>query len=102
LGNDFIANGEEYVMSIDINDIAFTTEQRWQLAKLSESTGKSPSELLDQMLAQYHLPAAAENGGGRTLYDAFAEDGSIGMVKGGPSDMSTNPKYMEGFGGSGR
>jgi len=91
-------------MSIDINDIALTITQRQQLAKLAEWTGKSPSELLDQLLKQFPVPASIGNGeeGPRTLYDAFAEDGSIGMVKGGPTDVSTNPKYMQGFGQSER
>ncbi len=32
-----------------------------------------------------------------TLYDALAARGIIGCIDG-PSDLSTNPKYMEGFG----
>jgi hypothetical protein len=92
------------LMSIDINDFAFTLDQRRQLAKLAESLGKSPTEVLDQLLKQHPVPLRAGSGEGklRTLYDAFAEDGSIGMVKGDALDMSTNPKYMEGFGRSER
>lgn len=39
-----------------------------------------------------------ENGKVRTLYDALEARGLIGFMIDGPSDLSTNPKYMEGFG----
>lgn len=39
-----------------------------------------------------------ENGKVRTLYDAFNERGLIGFMTDAPEDLSTNPKYMEGFG----
>ncbi len=34
----------------------------------------------------------------KTLYDALNERGIIGSIDDGPSDLSTNPKHMEGFG----
>lgn len=34
----------------------------------------------------------------RTAYDVFKEVGLIGCAPGGPPDLSTNKKYMEGFG----
>jgi hypothetical protein len=34
----------------------------------------------------------------RTLFDAFSEHGLVGFMTDGPTDLSTNPKYMEGFG----
>jgi predicted DNA-binding antitoxin AbrB/MazE fold protein len=37
-----------------------------------------------------------------TLYDILSKDGWIGSLKDAPPDLSTNPKYMEGFGESGR
>jgi predicted DNA-binding antitoxin AbrB/MazE fold protein len=37
-----------------------------------------------------------------TLYDVLSKDGWIGSIKDAPPDLSTNPKYMEGFGESGR
>lgn len=43
-------------------------------------------------------PADNEEGsayGGKTAADVVRE---IGFVHGGPSDLSTNPKHMEGFG----
>lgn len=90
-------------MSVDFNNFTLSTEQQLHLARISESTGKSPAEVVDQLLQQFPLPTTAANGSAnpRTLYDAFAADGSIGMIKDGPTDLSTNPKYMEGFGRSG-
>lgn len=35
---------------------------------------------------------------GLTAYDALVATGLLGCVTGGPPDLSTNPKYMEGFG----
>ncbi len=34
----------------------------------------------------------------RSLYDALKARGIIGCITDGPPDLSTNPKYMEGFG----
>ena len=33
-------------------------------------------------------------------YDLALQSGIIGMIKDGPSDLSTNPKYFAGFGES--
>jgi hypothetical protein len=35
-----------------------------------------------------------------TAYDHAKKAGLIGMVKGAVRDLSTNPKYLEGFGSS--
>ena len=37
---------------------------------------------------------------GESAYDAFMRHGAIGCIKGGPPDVATNPKYLEGFGKS--
>ena len=36
-----------------------------------------------------------------TLFDAFDAAGLIGCVKDAPPDLSSNPKYLAGFGSSG-
>jgi hypothetical protein len=38
--------------------------------------------------------------GGESFYDVLVREGILGGGKGLPRDLSTNPKYMEGFGGS--
>jgi predicted DNA-binding antitoxin AbrB/MazE fold protein len=37
-----------------------------------------------------------------TLFELLDEAGLIGCIKDGPTDLSTNPKHMEGFGKSER
>ncbi|WP_165228058.1 hypothetical protein [Aquisphaera insulae] len=34
-----------------------------------------------------------------TAFDVLSKAGLIGTLKGGPSDLATNPAHMEGFGG---
>jgi hypothetical protein len=41
-------------------------------------------------------PAAAT--GPQTLHDALVAAGLLGCIVDGPADLSTNPKYMDGFG----
>jgi len=51
------------------------------------------------------LASAAEDsadGADATLFDVLNEAGLVGCVKDAPADLSTNPKYMEGFGKSGQ
>jgi predicted DNA-binding antitoxin AbrB/MazE fold protein len=36
-----------------------------------------------------------------TLFDVLNKAGLVGCVKDAPSDLSSNPKYMEGFGRGG-
>ena len=87
-------------MSTNFSDFALSTEQRLHLEQISAATGKSPTEVLDQLLRQFPVTTStADRSSGRhTLYEAFADDGSIGLINDGPVDVSTNPKYMEGFG----
>jgi hypothetical protein len=90
-------------MSVEFNSFTLSTEQQLHLARISASVGKSPGEVIDQLLDQFPIPSASEGSQqSRTLYDAFSDDGSIGLIQDGPTDVSSNPKYMEGFGQSGR
>ena len=92
-------------MATDPSDIHLSDEQKQRLAEASDATGLSAEQILDDALriALKLKGAVAQlgEGNGRTLYDAMAEDGAIGCIKGGPTDVSTNQKYMEGFGTSG-
>jgi hypothetical protein len=55
--------------------------------------------VLDDALAAYRPLAAAENGAPEaSFFDVASRLGLIGCVKGTAPDLSTNPKYMEGFG----
>ena len=45
-----------------------------------------------------HTDAPQNGSQHRTLYDALNARGLIGCLTDAPADLSTNPKYMEGFG----
>jgi hypothetical protein len=90
-------------MSIDPASIELTPLQKERLAAIAERTGKDYVTIVDELLSSAVLPEAERNGPRRnasqprSAYDAFAAVGAIGCFDG-PPDLSTNPKYMEGFG----
>ena len=94
-------------MAIDPTEIDLTTQQRMRLALLAEKTGKDWTKLVDDLLdaaphALRHPQALQINGGAfleKSLYDVLSERGILGCFDG-PTDLSTNPKHMEGFGES--
>ena len=86
-------------MSINPEEIRLTPEQKEQLARASEQSGQSWQELLARVIGA--LPAKSSNGPGdrgKSAYDLLSEAGLIGCIEGGPADVSSSPKYMEGFG----
>jgi metal-responsive CopG/Arc/MetJ family transcriptional regulator len=65
-----------------------------QLKKLASLKGRPESELVRKALQDYlgrRTPI-------RSAYEIAKEAGLIACVKGTPRDLSTNPKYFEGFG----
>jgi predicted DNA-binding antitoxin AbrB/MazE fold protein len=63
-----------------------------------------PLELSDQEVVSLSVESAKSvepEETEQTLYEMLDEAGLIGCIEDGPSDLSTNPKYMEGFGKSG-
>jgi hypothetical protein len=86
-------------MSINPEEIRLTPEQQEQLAQVAEQSGQAWQELLARVIGA--LPAEPSNGSGdqgKSAYDLLSEAGLIGCIEGGPADVSSNPKYMEGFG----
>jgi len=65
-----------------------------QLESWVKKTGRGESEIVREALANYLQKGAA----GPSAYDIAKKMGLIGCAKGMPSDLATNPKYMEGFG----
>lgn len=65
-----------------------------QLKELVKATGMTESEVVRAALADYWEKQDL----GPSCYDVAKKAGLIGCIKGGPPDLSTNPKYMEGFG----
>jgi predicted DNA-binding antitoxin AbrB/MazE fold protein len=64
-----------------------------------------PVDLREQEKVRVHVEQYAAGAGpsthdltGMTFHDALAAVGLLGSLHGGPVDLSTNPKHMEGFG----
>jgi hypothetical protein len=83
-------------MSIDPQQIELSPEMKKALAQKAEQTGQPWDQLLWEAirLGPPQRPVAPEEGG--SFYDSMRD--LIGIVKDAPSDLSTNPKYMEGLG----
>jgi hypothetical protein len=87
--------------------IRLTSDQQALVAQLAEQLGKPWSQVLSEALTAYSTaPVNGSNAGSasqaqhESFFAAASRLGLIGCVEGGPPDLSTNPKYMEGFGGS--
>jgi len=65
-----------------------------RLKKQAGTRGRSESALVREALENYLGEAQPSS----SAYDLAREAGLIGCVRRGPSDLSTNRKYFEGFG----
>lgn len=65
-----------------------------QLEATASAEGVSPSDIVRDALRE-HLRARSPK---RSCLDIARELGIVGMIQGGPTDLSTNPIHMEGFG----
>ena len=80
-----------------------TSDQQAELAALLEATGKPWPKVLDEALTTYRQEEVRKRNGGsspESFFEAASRLRLIGCLRGGPSDLSTNPSYMEGFGRS--
>jgi hypothetical protein len=90
-------------MKIDPADIHLDAKQQRELAELSERSGRPWPDVLSEALSGYRSTHADKPDGGseESFYDAASRLGLIGCIEGCPSDLSSNPRYMAGFGSSG-
>jgi metal-responsive CopG/Arc/MetJ family transcriptional regulator len=75
-------------------NVRVDTRLKQQLEAEAREKGVSPSEIVRQALEEHvqkRMP-------GESCYDIAKRAGIIGVFKGGPTDLSTNPAHMEGFG----
>jgi len=89
-------------MSVSANQIVLTPDQRQHLAQLAQQSGKPWDAVLAEALSSFEHAARPKTENGETVYEALLRLGLLGSVNDGPSDLSTNPNYMEGFGQRGR
>ena len=85
-------------MAIDPNQIELSAEMKQAIAEKAEQTGKPWDQVLWDAIkvSPPRTPAPPADGEGESFYDAMRA--LIGIVKDAPPDLSTNAKYMEGFG----
>jgi predicted DNA-binding protein len=65
-----------------------------RLKKRSALKGSPESEVVREALEAFLSPAGSE----RSAYEVAEELGLIGCVRKAPKDLSTNRKYLRGFG----
>jgi predicted DNA-binding protein len=76
--------------------VRVSLETRRRLKAAARRGGRRESDLVRDAV---ELQLAAEEGS-LTAYDHAKKAGLIGAAKGTVRDLSTNPKYFDGFGGS--
>jgi len=76
--------------------VRFSPETRRRLKAAARRSGTRESDLVRDAV---EVKLAAEEGS-LTAYQVAKQAGLIGAVKGTIRDLSTNPKYFDGFGGS--
>jgi hypothetical protein len=84
-------------MSVDPKSISLTDAQRKALAELSDKSGKSWPDVFTEALSAYRPKLDSNGENGESFSEAAERLGLVGCVEG-PSDLSTNRAYMEGFG----
>ena len=67
-----------------------------QLKRRAKLAGKTESEIVREAV-EAHVSRKAVR---ESAYDLAKRLGLVGCVKNAPPDLSTNPKYMQGFGTS--
>jgi hypothetical protein len=87
-------------MAINPDEIRLTPEQQERLARLAEQSGQPWQELLSRVIGTLPGRHNGPSDQGKSAYELLNEAGLIGCIEGGPTDVSSNPKYMEGFGES--
>ncbi len=85
-------------MSISPDRISLSPEQQQHLARLAKQCGKPWDTVFEEALSSFEQTSYTKNESNESVYSAMVRLGLLGSVKDGPTDLSTNPAYMEGFG----
>ena len=89
-------------MASDRISVRLDDESRERLSEYVRESGQSESDFVREAIRK-HLKEAKRVRQPRkskpeSFYDVLVREGILGGGKGMPRDLSTNPKYMEGFG----
>jgi predicted DNA-binding protein len=76
--------------------IRLTADLRRRIEAAAAKSGKRESDIVREALARQLAPARPVH----SAYDLAVKAGIIGIARGNPSDLSTNPRHFEGFGES--
>ena len=75
-------------------NVRVESQLKQQLEREAQAPGVSPSAIVRQLLEErYRQPPPSEN-----CHQLAQRLGILGSVPGLPSDLSTNPDFLEGFG----
>jgi len=88
-------------MATDFTQIELDDHQRHLLASAADQLGVPWPEVFELAiapLARSEPEREQKNGRFETPYEIMFRNGLIGCIEGTPSDLSTNKKYMEGYG----
>jgi predicted DNA-binding protein len=76
--------------------IRLTADLRRRIEAAAAKSGKGESAIIREALER-QLPAARP---AQSAYDLAVKAGIIGIARGNPPDLSTNPRHLDGFGES--
>jgi hypothetical protein len=93
-------------MATDFRQIDLDENQKHLLANAADRLGIPWPEVLEKAVGAFadNLSASSRtsgNGAKASPYEILKHRGLIGRIEGTPPDLSTNKKYMEGYGKSG-
>ena len=86
--SDFVINTSDME---ERQTIRTSRELRQKIDHHARVSQQDPSKIVRDALEHYLKPS-------QSAHDAFKKAGLIGIAKTRPRDLSTNKKYMEGFG----
>ena len=91
-------------MATDFSQIELDDHQRHLLASAADQLGIPWPEAFERAIAplvQCKPVQEKDNGRPETPYEILSRHGLIGCIEGTPADLSSNKKYMEGYGANG-
>jgi hypothetical protein len=87
-------------MIVDPRRIELTPQQQEEIAAIAMRFGKPWPDVLHEALTTYRAQADVNARTDESFLTAASRLGLLGRLSGGPSDLSSNPDHMQGFGGN--
>ena len=84
------------------NGLSLDADLERRIEAYAQATKSTAGEVVRKAFDEYeatHNGSHEDAAESESAYEAFMRSGLVGCLKGGPADLSTNPKYREGFGG---